>query len=240
MMDLPLEDRKFLHGLTEIFARHPDLEAKRQAFGTLRAYLEDKIEMRRAAPGADLISHLIASQVDGRPLTGGEVLSTCTMVTLAGLDTVAAMLGFIALFLARNPQQRRHIRDNPDDLPMIVQELLRRFATSNMGRVVTEDMEYNGIILKQGDHVMLSPTLHNLDPDLFENPDQVDFTRPPRHITFGAGAHTCAGAHLARMELGIFLKEWLERIPDFEIDPDQPVRGRAGPVNTIDHLSLKW
>lgn len=240
MMDLPLEDRGYLHGLTEVFARDPDLLAKQQAYGKLRAYLEDKIALRRATPGADLISHLLAGQIDGRPLTGAELLSTCTMVTLAGLDTVAAMLGFIALFLARNPQQRRHIRDNPAELPAIVNELLRRFATSNMGRVVTEDLVYKGITLKRGDHVMLSPTLHNLDPDLFAQPDQVDFTRPPKHITFGAGAHTCAGAHLARMEIGIFLEEWLARIPDFDVDPDQPVRGRAGPVNTIDHLGLVW
>jgi cytochrome P450 len=240
MMDLPLDDRKYLHDLTEIFARHPDLNAKQKAFAELHDYLKGKIDLRRKTPGTDLISHLLSSDIEGRPFTADEVLSTCTMVTLAGLDTVAAMLGFIALFLARNPAQRHEIRDHPEQKNNIIQELLRRFATSNMGRIVTEDMTYKGVLLKQGDHIMLSPTLHNLDPDLFADPERVDFSRPPKHITFGSGAHTCAGAHLGRLEIGIFLEEWLSRIPDFYVDPDQPVRARSGPVNTIDYLCLKW
>lgn len=240
LMDLPLADRGWLHGLTEIFARHPDLDAKVRAYLDLRAYLADRIAERRDAPGDDLISHLIAATVDGRPLTAAELLSTCTMVALAGLDTVAAMFGFVALFLARDPAARVEIRARPDRLPAVVAELLRRYSTSNMGRVLTRDIDHRGVAMKAGDHVMLSPSLHNLDPALFPDPLAVDFDRPPRHISFGTGNHSCAGAQLARMEIRIFLEEWLARIPDFAIEPGAAVPARAGPVNTIDRLPLVW
>lgn len=244
LLGLPLEDRAYLHARTEIFARHPDLDAKVAAYGEVRAYLDAKIAERRAAPGDDLISHLLAAEIDGasggRPLDTRELLSTCTMVTFAGLDTVAAMFGFIALFLARNPEQRGFILANPDLMPAIVPELLRRYATSNMGRVLAEDVVHGDVTMKRGDHIMLSPSLHNLDPEIFPHPERIDFDRPPRHISFGSGAHTCAGAQLARMEVQIFIEEWLRRIPDFAVAPGAAVPARAGPVNTIDHLPLVW
>jgi len=240
LMDLPLADRAWLHARTEIFARHPDLDAKIAAYGEVRAYLDARIAERRAAPGDDLISHLLAAQIDGRPMDAGELLSTCTMVTFAGLDTVAAMFGFIALFLARQPEIRRFILANPDRMPAVVPELLRRYATSNMGRVLAEDVVHGAVTMKRGDHIMLSPSLHNLDPALFPDPERIDFDRPPRHISFGSGAHTCAGAQLARMEVQIFLEEWLRHIPDFAVAPGAAVPARAGPVNTIDRLPLVW
>ncbi|MES2496054.1 MAG: cytochrome P450 [Pseudomonadota bacterium] len=240
LMDLPLADRTWLHARTEIFARHPDLDAKITAYGEVRAYLDARIAERRSTPGDDLISHLLSAKIDGRPMDAGELLSTCTMVTFAGLDTVAAMFGFIALFLARQPEMRRAILADPDRMPAVVPELLRRYATSNMGRVLAEDVVHGAVTMKRGDHIMLSPSLHNLDPALFPDPERIDFDRPPRHISFGSGAHTCAGAQLARMEVQIFIEEWLRRIPDFAVAPGAAVPARAGPVNTIDHLPLVW
>ncbi|QUT04725.1 cytochrome P450 [Sphingobium phenoxybenzoativorans] len=240
LLDLPIADRAWLHARTEVFARHPDLEAKLTAYGEVRAYLDDRIAERCSKPGDDLISHLLSAEVDGRPLNSGELLSTCTMVTFAGLDTVAAMFGFIALFLARNAEMRRFIVGHPDHMSAIVPELLRRYATSNMGRVLAEDVVHNGVTMKRGDHIMLSPSLHNLDPAIFPDPERIDFGRPPRHISFGTGVHSCAGAQLARMEVQIFIEEWLRRIPDFSVAAGAEVPARAGPVNTIDHLPLVW
>nr|WP_198148507.1 cytochrome P450 [Sphingomonas sp. Y57] len=240
LLDLPVEDRAWLHARTEIFARHPDLDAKLAAYVDVRDYLDARIADRRNAPGDDLISHLLAAEVAGHPLNSRELLSTCTMVTFAGLDTVAAMFGFIAMFLARNPDMRRFILDHPHRTPDVVPELLRRYATSNMGRVLAEDVRHGDVLMKRGDHIMLSPSLHNLDPAIFPDPERIDFDRPPRHISFGSGAHTCAGAQLARLEVQIFIEEWLARIPDFGIAPGAEVPARAGPVNTLDRLPLVW
>jgi len=240
LLDLPLSDRAYLHARTEIFARHPDLQAKIDAYLEVRSYLELRIAERQAAPGDDLISYLLRARVDGRPFTPQELLSTCTMVTFAGLDTVAAMFGFVALFLARSPAQRRFILETPGQRPLVVSELLRRYATSNMGRVLAEDVVHGNVTMKRGDHIMLSPSLYNLDPALFSEPERIDFDRSPRHITFGTGSHTCAGAQLARMEIQIFIEEWLARIPDFTLSTTERIAARAGPVNTLDQLPLVW
>jgi cytochrome P450 len=88
---------------------------------------------------------------------------------------------------------------------------------------------------------MLVSCLHGLDPREYDRPLEVDFDRPAKPpATFGAGAHRCPGASLARMEMRIMVEEWLRRIPDFAVDPDEPIVQRSGGVNGILRLPLRW
>jgi len=240
LMGLPLEDRVPLHDLVETYARDPDAGAKLDAIGKLRAYLDGWITRRTAVPGDDAISHVIRSEINGRRYTRGEVNSTCSLLLLGGLDTVASSLGFWALHLSKSPQDRAYIRDTKGSLLPVVNELMRRFPVPSLGRVVTGDIDHRGVNLKKGDRVLLSPSLHNLDGALYPKPLQVDFTRVPRHIGFGAGPHMCAGANLARSEFTIFLEEWLRRIPDFAVKPGTKPIMKAAPTNTVEELWLQW
>lgn len=240
MMGLPTEDLRYLRGLVDTFTSSPDVEQKRSANIELSDYLNGWIDRRIAEPENDGLTAVIRGTVEGRPYTREEMLSHCVMLMLAGLDTVANMLAFIAHHLATHPEDRQYIRDNHDKMPQIVQELLRRFPVANIGRVIAEDWEYRGVQLKKGDRIILPVSLYNLDPEHVSQPEKVDFSRPVKHITFGSGRHTCAGAILARKEITIFLEEWLNRIPDFEVDPARPPKFIAMAANSVYGLWLKW
>lgn len=241
MMGLPLEDLGYLRDLVDTYSRHPNVNVKIKAAQDQENYINGWLDKRIAEPKEDGITLITQATVDGRPYTREEMISTCVMMLQAGLDTVANLIGFIALHLARHPEQRNYIRAHGDKMPTIVQELIRRFPVANMGRVVAQDWVYKGIEMKKGDVIMLPPSLFNMDKGNTADADNVDLTRSDaQHITFGSGRHTCAGALLARKEVSIFLDEWLTRIPDFEVDPARPPKLVAMAANSINELWLKW
>lgn len=238
---LPAEDRLTLLEMTDNFTRTADEAVKAKAMAGVFAYLEAKIAERRAQPTGDVISRLIEARFNDRPFTHEEVLYSCVTLLMAGLDTVAALLGFVAAWLAREPDQRAAIRARGKDLAAVIEELLRRFAVANLGRTVARDFALHGVTLKAGDRILLSTALHNLDENRFADPLRIDFARGRiAHLTFGSGAHACLGAYLARTEMAIFLEEWLTRIPDFEIVPGTHAAASSGGIDAIDRLSLRW
>lgn len=240
MVDLPLSDREKFLEWAEIMVRSPSKEVKQKAFGETVAYLSRYIDERTAHPGKDLISRVVQAKVNGRPMERDEVLGMCTVLFFGGLDTVASMLSFVALFLARNPGHRRQLIDNPDIIPNAIEEFLRRHGLSNTTRVIAKDFDHKGIPFKQGELIQVPISLHGMDERRYENPLEVDFNRKPIHATFGNGPHRCPGSNLARTELRVFLQEWLSRIPDFQVKPGDKVRTQSGSVNGVVHLPLVW
>jgi cytochrome P450 len=241
MMGLPLDDRLMLRDMIERFLKAQDGQKRYEIHMEVHHYLEKWVNERRANPGNDAISRIIASTIDGRQYTQQEVLETLTLLLHAGLDTLMNMLGFIALHLARNPKDRDYIRNNPDKMHNIIQELLRRYTGPQLGRKLAKDFTHAGVTMKQGDMIMLSPFFFNQDETTLDNPDEVDFERQNiKHITFGSGPHTCAGALLARREIMIFLQEFLTRIPDFTIDPARPPKLSSQAQNSVEALWLTW
>jgi len=101
----------------------------------------------------------------------------------------------------------------------------------------------DGVTIRQGDLVYLPSVLLNLDPASFDAPDEVRFDRdltPVLHTTMGVGAHRCVGAGLARMEVIVFLREWLSQMPEFALDLSQPVKMKGGNVGACTALPLRW
>lgn len=241
MVGLPLDDRLMLRDMIERFLKAQDGQMRYDIHMEIHHYLEKWVNLRREHPTDDGISRIIASTIDGRPYTQQEVLETLTLLLHAGLDTLMNMLGFIALHLARNPKDRDYIRDNPEKMHNVIQELLRRYTGPQLGRKLAMDYTYEGVTMKKGDMIMLSPFFFNQDESTLDNPDEVDFERQNiKHITFGSGPHTCAGALLARREIMIFLQEWLTRIPDFAVDPERPPKLSSQAQNSVETLWLTW
>lgn len=240
LADLPLEDRPLLQRWVHASTRGT-LEEGRAALGHMVAYVEVHLRARRAHPGDDLLSRVILAKVDGRPLTHEEVLGTSLLLMFAGLDTVAAMMAFVMHHLARRPETRRWIIDNPTQISIAAEELMRRHGVANNVRTATTDVNLDGVTIHQGEHVLLPNCIHGLDERLFPNAASVDFSRKPgQTATFGFGPHRCAGMNLARMEMRILLQEWLSRIPDFEVDPALPVVQQTSQVNGLLQLPLRW
>jgi cytochrome P450 len=241
IMALPIEDRAYLLSQSEQIARNPDNAAKGRAMQALVDYIESRVAERRGGAGDDVISTMARARIGSRPLRHDEIVSICTLLLMAGLDTVAASMGFIAAYLAEHPQLREQLRADVALLPTAVEEFLRRFAVTSLARVAVQDFDIGGVTVRAGDHVLLSSPLHNLDPERFPNPEQIRLDRGRvHHLSFGRGTHACLGAYLARIELRIFIQEWLARIPEFEIVPGTSTTGRSGAVNALGELHLRW
>jgi cytochrome P450 len=241
MVNLPAGDRLYLLEIADTLVRGASLEANLVARAKLAAYITQKIAERRADPGADLISVLTRAEIDGEPLDESTLMGMLTLVMTAGLDTVAAMMGFFAHFLANNPDYRHQLIDDPASIPGAIEEMLRRFPIANLARKVIADCELNGASLKAGEMILAPTVAYGLDERQFENPDTVDFARQNKiHETFGDGAHRCMGSMLARIELQVFLEEWLKRIPDFEVKPGANIQAIGASVAGIHHLPLVW
>lgn len=218
-----------------------DPQVRQEAGGATTVYLMDLIAQRAAHPEHDLVSHLLGSRIDGRPMTREEVLDTCFLLFMAGLDTVTASLGFMFRFLAEHDDHRRQLVENPDIAPAAVEELLRVHAVVNPTRTVVEDTELCGVEVRKGQRILISTALATRDPEAYGDACEVRFDRKPNnHIAFGAGPHRCLGSHLARKELAIALVEWHRRIPDYRVAAEPTIKAHAGGVLGIDVLPLQW
>ncbi|QJQ01453.1 cytochrome P450 [Herbaspirillum rubrisubalbicans] len=241
LVNLPMEDRDHLLELTEKSVRARSPADQVAAFSGLQAYVGKWIAERRARPGTDLFSKIVNARVDGREYTPQETFGMLSNVLFGGLDTVAATLGFVARCLAEQPQLRRELVADPALMGPAIEEFLRRYPVPQTTRVITHDFEYKGLQFKAGELIMLPKTLHSLDERRFPDPLKVDIRRKAqRHAGFGDGPHRCPGAGLARMEVRVFIEEWLRRIPEFWIDPNNKPRCTTGTTNAMVTLKLQW
>jgi len=237
MLDLPPEDAPQLRRWSKMKGN----SAQAEGWVALSNYIDGWIERRRAKPGEDLISRIIHGQINGRSLSEWEVHSVSLLVLAGGLDTVVTMTSFIAQHLAGDPEARRRLRMEPAIIPRAIEEFARRFGTSNLAREVREDMTYRGVSFRKGEQILLPFPLYGLDERINPDPMRVDLDREaPRHVAFGSGPHTCIGAVLARREMGVFLREWLPRIPDFRLKPGKPPVLTTGTTNSFQELWLEW
>lgn len=242
MLGLPASDgerfRGFVHDVLESVAL--PREERMKGLEAFFDYLVPQIEARVDEPRDDLISFLLASEIDGEPLDVGQVVRTVALLLLAGIDTTWSAIGASVWHLAGTPGDRQRLVDEPELLPTAVEELLRAYAPVTMARLVKEEVEVGGRRMRPDDWVLLSFPAANRDPEAFDRPDEVVLDRQPnRHAAFGLGIHRCLGSHLARMELRVALEEWLAAFPAFELEDPGAVRWSSGQVRGPRQLPVR-
>jgi cytochrome P450 len=185
----------------------------------LLSYFAKAIEERRQNPGADVLSQIMTGP---GALTDRELLGMCHLIVLSGLDTVAAAIGFSLLELARRPELRKDLRENPSQIRVFIEEIVRLEPAAPMAaRVTTDFAKVGGMTLPPGTPVRLCTAAINRDGrDEISTDDLVLDGKVHRHWGFGGGPHRCIGSHLARVQLSAVLAEWLRQIPDFQLPPD--------------------
>jgi len=197
---------------------------------------------RAQAPGEDLVSALVTANIDGELLTSAELASFFILLVVAGNETTRTALSHALMLLTEFPEQRALLLgDLQARLEGAVEEIVRHASpVIFMRRTLTQDYTMNGYDYRAGDKVVLFYYAANRDEAVFADPERFDITRSPNpHLGFGgAGPHFCLGAHLARRELTVMLRELLTRVP--AITAGEPDRLLSSFVNGIKRLPCQF
>lgn len=248
ILGLPHEDSKQFVGWVEtvfggLGAEAEDAaEAMGQAQASIRQYFVELLADRRANPREDdFFTDLSQSKIGDDPITDEEFLNICGVLVLAGLDTVKSQLGYTMLHLAEHPEDRQKILDEPELIPVAVEEMLRVYSIVMDGRKIVQDTEFHGCPMAKGEMAMLTVPSATRDETKYADPAKVDFTRTDAtgHLAFAAGPHKCLGTHLARREMNIALEEWHKRIPHYRAVQVDELR-ETGPQLGLEDLWLEW
>ncbi|GAA3003571.1 cytochrome P450 [Streptosporangium longisporum] len=209
-------------------------------------YMAGHVAAKRAEPGEDLLSELIAV---GGPEDGGlsdmQILVTGMALLVAGHETTANMIGkMVCMLLADRGRWERLLAD-PSLVRTAVEESLRFDANAGIGlpRYLPEEIEAAGTVLPRGTTLICSMAAANRDEDVFDAADEMDLGRSPNpHLAFGTGAHSCLGQALARTELQVVLEVLLRRLPSLELDvPAQELERVEGlAVGGLRTVPVRW
>ncbi|MFC4452266.1 cytochrome P450 [Deinococcus sonorensis] len=226
ILGIPAQDR-------DRFKRWSDqvVTGDRSGSREMAGYFATLIEQRRADPGPDLISGLLAAQLEGEHLNTQELLGFCILLLVAGNETTTNLLTNTVLCWQDAPEAYQRVRQDPELLSGTIEESLRyRSPVQSMFRTCVQDVELSGVTIPAGRPVLAWIGSANRDEQQFEQADTFDPARTPnRHLAFGNGIHFCLGAPLARLEASIALGAVLERLPELRVEPGtvlEPIESR--------------
>ena len=242
LFGFPMDKFEEFRGLvTGFFHSQASNEVRNNLAQAIVGHLAELIQQRMAEPRDDMISRIVASEVDGRKVNFEELMSIGFLMFLAGLDTVTNAMSFGMRHLAHDEKLRQRAIDDPAVIPDMVEELLRRYAFVATPRYIVEDTMLEGAQLRAGDCILAPLPLVGWDEGLTEDPKTVSVERQfYRHAAFGSGIHTCLGLHLARMELIVFYRAWFARVGHFRQVAKGDETCRGGSVMALEHLHLAW
>ncbi|HET6284140.1 MAG TPA: cytochrome P450 [Polyangia bacterium] len=246
MLGIPVEDQSTFRRWSETLIAGPRTDVLRgKSFAEERAatllemndYMARQIEARRRSPQEDLITRLLAAEVDGERLTENELQEFCRLLLIAGYETTACLIGNGVLTLHELPGLADELRADPSLLAGATEEIIRCFpSVAGSVRVALADVEVGGQKVDQGQTVIVWAGSTNYDETIFPDAEQFDSRRSPnRHLGFGLGPHFCLGAPLARLEVRTALQLLLEKLPRLERDPGTAVE----PVDSPFLLGVK-
>jgi cytochrome P450 len=236
LFDIPMQDRGPLRdwSLAILGALEPSLTAEQKQTGNRAVtefldFLRVLVADRRKSPGdpdTDVLSRLILAE--GDKISEIELLQNCIFILNAGHETTTNLIGNALAVLQEFPDQLQALQDDPSLITRGVDEFLRFLSPNQFGnRLTTDAVEIGRVTIPKGTNLHLCIGAANRDPEVFQNPDQLDLTRHPNpHFAFAGGPHLCVGFTLARMEGRIAVSRFLDRFPNYELRPGAEHGGR--------------
>ncbi|GAA1151614.1 cytochrome P450 [Kitasatospora gansuensis] len=226
LVGAPLEQQPYFRDLTSrILAKGVTWEERFEISKTLRKFMDELIQSKAENPGDDLLSRQIIQQREEHGEVNFEGLSALAHLLLfAGHDSSAGLISLGVYTFLTNPEQRAAVMAEPKErIPLAIEEMLRFYSITDIGaaRVALEDVEIGGVTIRAGEGVIASVYAANHDPEVFENPGELDLLRGDRHhVAFGYGPHQCLAQNLSRLELEIVFETLFRRIPTLRLAVD--------------------
>jgi cytochrome P450 len=184
------------------------------------AYGDELARQRKGKDGTDLVSVLVNSPMsDGIELSERDFHTNFLLLVVAGNETTRHTITHTMNNLINNPDQLALLQERPDLIPWAVEEFLRYASpVYHFRRTATKDVDFNGVLIKQGQKIVPWFASGNRDDSVFENPNEFDVTRNPNeHMAFGRGGpHMCLGNALARIELRVMFEDLVNRVDKVE------------------------
>lgn len=242
MLGFPEEDTEKFIEAVHIITEAVDLpkEERIEMFAPVEEYFTRQIEDHQAHPRDDLTSFLLDAEIEGQKLALEHVFGTMVLILVAGIDTTWGAIGASLWHLAQHPDDLERLVNEPDLMPVAVEEFLRFYAPVTMARLVNADMEYLGCPMKEYDWILLGFPAANRDPVVFKDADKFIIDRAEnRHVAFGLGIHRCVGSNLARLELRVAIEEFIRRYPRFELANKNDVTWSQGQIRGPRNLPLR-
>ena len=246
LLGIPEEDWPKIHAWSERNSggQDPDVAGGYTEDGStatieMAMYAIELAQKRQADPQDDLVTLMLAAEVDGQPMTDVQFGSFFVQLVTAGNDTTRTMLSSGLLALLQHPDQLAALRADRSLLPGAVEEILRWANPLHyFRRTASEDTEVAGQAIAAGEKLAMVYTSANRDEAVFADPHRFDITRDPNpHLSFGIAEHFCLGVHLARLEGRVFLDELLDTFPTIEL-AGEPRRQRSNLNNALKALPI--
>jgi len=224
LLDLPPKDVDLFQKLavTQTFAITPYVDEAMEAGGNLAEYFRCLVDQRRRNPGTDLISQLIATEIDGEVLEEEVLIAFLRHILNAGADTSFRTTGCLLVALLSDPSALAELSADRNMVSIAIEEALRwEGPVASNFRTLTRDHTLGGVELAAGTVIYVAQGSANRDETYFSDPDRFDLHRPRnvRHFGFGGGPHICVGMHLARLQIREAIAALLDRLPGLRIDP---------------------
>jgi cytochrome P450 len=247
LVGIPREDWPQIHSWSEMntSSQDPDVaagayEPDMSATISMAMYAIELAQQRRLDPQDDLVTLMLAAEVDGAPMTDIQFGSFFVQLVTAGNDTTKTMLSSGLHALLQHPEQLAAVRADRSLIPAAVEEILRWANPLHyFRRTATEDTEIRGQAIAKGDKVAMIYTSANRDEDVFDDPHRFDISRNPNpQLSFGIAEHFCLGVHLARLEGRVFFDELFDAFDAFEL-VGEPKRMRSNLNNAFKVLPVR-
>lgn len=220
LLAVPEADRGTFSGWVATMLAPTSREDLTSAIEAIHGFLVDLVARRRAHPGDDMLSDLIAARDHEDRLTENELVSLAFLLLMAGSENVQHLLANGLLTLLTHPRELAALRARPELLPQAVEELLRHSHPNHTAirRFPTEPVDIGGVRIPAGDTVLFSLAAAHRDPARYPAPDRFDLDRADKaHLSLGHGLHYCLGAPLARMQISLALGTLLRRLPTLRL-----------------------
>jgi pimeloyl-[acyl-carrier protein] synthase len=242
LLGVPAADRDQFRQWSVDVALSPACERVPSAYDAITSYFRRLIAERRKRPGADLLTALIAAGGEQDKLNEFELLDICGLLFVAGHETTINLIGNGMLALLQHPPELRKLRENPELLPVAVEELLRYDSpVQRAGRVANIGVRIGGKMIPRGTVVFALLGAANRDPAQFPQPDRLDIARRDnRHLAFGRGERFCLGAPLARVEAQIAFGALMRRLPNLELATDRIEWRKSSEVRALKELRVTF